>query len=514
VEFIPTIVSAWSRGIVLRSWVALTVTEPTPPLFGAFRLVRFLRTDGPYQIWQAENADGVENGPSFALRRAEPELADNLAVKKSLEASTAIARRVAHENVILCHGVVEVGDQLTQIAEYAHDISLDALIAASSTAVETDLKLAVWIGRQILEAIVHAESLGVVHGNISPRHVYVTREGSIKVDFGIAEPPHERIDRTALDGVGDGAYRLPMIAGADPSVRRSEDVYSVAAILFELLTRQRHAVAARKQGGWIAPSAIEPKAPPSLDAALRRALAFDAKDPFADAKMFRQVLARVFYVDLDADDDRDGGKMLLRWAARLLPDLTATSEPLSPDLLTNPSAERPKGTFTKMLEERAAPVKPKELAEDDHDSDVVPAPDSSWAPGRTIANALKVSLQLRKDDGSEKRTEALPNGGGGLKGVPIPRVVSVPLARSLSPLPTERIISTPEMEAQKHVLAAGLKAPLAPTISGNDSRPPPNVSASSSQIVAKPVAYEMITWALLGFAMTFFVILGYSLFTR
>src|SRR5262249_60017457 len=127
----------------------------------------------------------------------------------------------AHENVLLCHGLLEIGGQVTQVEELAHEVSLEALVeAADRTKSPIDVKLALWIARQMLEAVVHAESLGFVHGNLSPKHVYVTRDGAIKVDYGVARPAEVDADRAAI-----AAIAREMIADApvDPALSRALD---------------------------------------------------------------------------------------------------------------------------------------------------------------------------------------------------------------------------------------------------------------------------------------------------
>jgi protein tyrosine kinase len=437
----------------------------------AFRLIRFVRTDGLFEIWEAEDPSSPE-GPTYALRRAGAGLTSTPDVARILEASTAVARHVAHENVVLCHGLLEIGGQLTQIEEHAHEVSLEALTeAAARTKAPVDVKLAIWIARQLIEPVVHAESLGFAHHNLAPKHAYVTREGAIKVDFGIAWPAEMPADRTLLDGFTEAAYARPSIAAAEPARRRSEDAYSIAAIVWELIAGVGYASLARTNAGaYVALASIGREAPAPVEAVLSRALALDAPDPYPDTRAFRQAIQRVFYVDLDADDERDGVRAIRDRAGPLFPDRTDGPAPVSEDGITAPDAERPKGTFTRMLEELDAPVRPTELTPADRDSGLAAA-DGPWAPGRTLANAIATPAPPPID----ARAEALS-----------PPEIPTPTVRSPSPSPTALIASGPDRPNVAPVIAPSKSAPAGP----------------------RPLAATLIAWALAGFAIALLLLLG------
>src|SRR5205085_2370396 len=127
-----------------------TPTEAGPG--GRFRLVRQIRTEGQYEVWAAE-MEGI--GP-LIFRRPLSGMSES--ASRSLEDSTAIARRIAHVNVVLCHGIADIEGQLAQIEENVHDLDLEKLIVGSkSLAAPIELGLALWIARQLMEAIVHAD---------------------------------------------------------------------------------------------------------------------------------------------------------------------------------------------------------------------------------------------------------------------------------------------------------------------------------------------------------------------
>src|ERR1700709_830243 len=77
--------------------------------------------------------------------------------------------------------------------------------------------------------------LGIVHRDISPQNVVVSRSGEVKlVDFGIAKPNLRAAHPEVGVIKGKYGYMSPEQAWADPTDRRS-DVFSAGVLLYELL---------------------------------------------------------------------------------------------------------------------------------------------------------------------------------------------------------------------------------------------------------------------------------------
>lgn len=382
---------------------------PPAAAFGGFRLVRLLRRDDPFELWKAEALDPAARGVPLVLRRAAPDSGHAGAIGPALARASQIARRVSHSNVVLCHGTVEIEGQTVQVAEHAHDLDLEALIqAAHAFGTELEIALSVWIARQMLEAIVHASSLGFVHGSLAPRHIYLTRGGAVKVDFGIARVEREDGSIASLNR-GRSAYDLPRPGSGAANPNRSPDTYAIACMLWELLAGEQYAAASKRAGGHASIKTRRAAVPDSIEASLKRALDLDSTESPHEAKSLNAQLTRAFYVDLDADDIEHGHRRLLAWAAQLLPDVGASLEAIDPSDLdaierVDPDEagadaaprSRRKGVFTQMLEERALPVTPQPLTPADRDSNVFTNP--PW-----------LALQLQPLDPAGRSASALAN---------------------------------------------------------------------------------------------------------
>jgi serine/threonine protein kinase len=137
------------------------------------------------------------------------------------------------------------------------------------------------IGQQIFDALNAAHGRGIIHRDIKPTNVLLTRAGQVKVaDFGIARAFSEAQLTMPGTTLGSVHYFSPEQARGE-LVTSASDVYSAGLVLFEMLTGRRAwtgdsagAVAvARLAGDPPAPSSMNQAVPPALDTIVRRALA-------------------------------------------------------------------------------------------------------------------------------------------------------------------------------------------------------------------------------------------------
>lgn len=148
---------------------------------------------------------------------------------------------------------------------------------------------------QVSEGLHYAHERGIVHRDLKPSNIIVTRESLVKIlDFGIAKIA-EGGTTTAGTILGTPSYMSPEQAQGGRVDRRS-DIFSLGAILYELLTGEKafpgntptailYKILHEEP---IPPRVIEPGVEPALEKIVRKAL---AKDPLARYQSCRELQA-------------------------------------------------------------------------------------------------------------------------------------------------------------------------------------------------------------------------------
>ena len=143
---------------------------------------------------------------------------------------------------------------------------------------------------QIIKALAHAHSRGIIHRDIKPQNIMVLRDGSVKVaDFGIACLANSANTLTQ-EALGSVHYMSPEQAKGDRTDARS-DIYSSGVVLYEMLTGRLpfegdNAVSVAIQhlsSVPLSPREINPDVPEALELICMKAMASDIDKRYASA---------------------------------------------------------------------------------------------------------------------------------------------------------------------------------------------------------------------------------------
>ncbi len=189
----------------------------------------------------------------LAVKVLNPELNLRVDSQERLLREGLVLASIQHENIVRVHHCDKTPDgQLFIVMELLRGENLRELRARVG---EMDALAVVKIGLRICRALEVAHSFGVIHRDLTPSNVMVLHEpdGLVKViDFGVcrlqdtfharhsqryAEPPGSRMATPAGVQLGNPEYMAPELLRepfVSPNART--DVFSVAVVLFELLT--------------------------------------------------------------------------------------------------------------------------------------------------------------------------------------------------------------------------------------------------------------------------------------
>ncbi len=181
---------------------------------------------GMATVWRARD---TSLGRTVALKRPHPAPSDS-SVHARFQREARAAAMVSHPNLVTVFdtGIDEEGPFL--VMEYLDAPSL----ADSSDAVDPAS-----LGAQIASALVALHAAGIVHRDVKPANIMLPAAGAQLTDFGIARSIHEAAGLTQAGMTfATPAYAAPEVL-AHGEYSESSDVYSLAAVLFEIVQGQR-----------------------------------------------------------------------------------------------------------------------------------------------------------------------------------------------------------------------------------------------------------------------------------
>lgn len=186
---------------------------------------------------KAYGAHGFEK--TLAIKRILPELARDPEFEARFIAEAKVAVRLSHANVVQVFDFGRIGESLFIAMEYVDGLDLAALLRKFKDEGRlVPLPAAFHIAIEIIRALDFAHGHNVVHRDVSPSNILISRAGEVKIgDFGIAiaASPHKAAGPGSRKVMGKWRYMSPEQARGDTLDTRS-DLFSAASVLFELFT--------------------------------------------------------------------------------------------------------------------------------------------------------------------------------------------------------------------------------------------------------------------------------------
>ncbi len=203
---------------------------------GDFRILRRIGSGGMGQVYLAEQ---LSLKRKVALKTLKASLASNPTARQRFKFEAENVARVAHANIVQVYATGET-DGIPYIAlEYVEGRNLRDHLARKGP---PDLLVALSIMRQVAAALQRASELGLIHRDIKPDNILLTRKGEAKVtDFGLAriladDQPAVNLTASGVT-MGTPLYMSPEQVEARPVDART-DIYSFGVTCYHLLAGQ------------------------------------------------------------------------------------------------------------------------------------------------------------------------------------------------------------------------------------------------------------------------------------
>lgn len=197
--------------------------------FGAFRMVRELGRGGMGVVYLAERCDG--HFEQMVAVKLLPTMLASSERRTRFVAERKLLGKFDHPAIArLLDAGEDPNHGLWLAMEYVEGTALDAYCEAEQPSAEVRIDLII----AAAEAMQHAHAHLIVHRDLKPANLMVKSDGQLKVlDFGIASMLQSN-DQSHLPARMTAAYAAPEQLTGD-AVSVATDVYSLAAVLFELL---------------------------------------------------------------------------------------------------------------------------------------------------------------------------------------------------------------------------------------------------------------------------------------
>ncbi len=315
-----------------------------PTTFGKYFLTEKLATGGMAEIYLAKIVGPGGFEKQLVIKQIHPKLSGQRHFVDLFVAEAKTLVTLTHGNIVPVYELGVVDDTYFIAMEYIDGPTLyrfTEMLARRDAVMAPDV--AAWITARIVEGLdyAHRKGEGVIHRDLSPRNVMLSREGEVKlVDFGIAVTlGNAGEDETQSAPTGSFPYMSPEQVRKEQLTGQT-DVFSVGVLAWEMLVGHRLFARNDPDATLFAvteeeiprPTSARPEIPAKLDEIVMRALERDKTARWSNAGEMLAALQRYLYGLEEMPGPRDVAALVARFCppeTRRMP--THADGPFEPD---------------------------------------------------------------------------------------------------------------------------------------------------------------------------------------
>jgi serine/threonine protein kinase/tetratricopeptide (TPR) repeat protein len=274
---------------------SLPIQRLREALASSYTIDRELGRGGMATVYLAQD---IKHDRVVALKVLHPDLAVALGPDRFLR-EIRLAARLNHPHILPLFDSGDADGLLYYVMPYVEGESLRERLDREQ---QLPIEEAVHHGRAIASALDYAHRQNIVHRDIKPENVMLYEGEAMVMDFGIAKAVSaagsETLTQTGMM-IGTPAYVSPEQAAGETNLDGKSDQYSLACVVYEMITGERPFAGATPQAIMAKRFTETPKAlrslrstvPESVEKAVSRGMATDASGRYATTAQFGQALA-------------------------------------------------------------------------------------------------------------------------------------------------------------------------------------------------------------------------------
>ena len=208
-------------------FVPLTAEE-LQEFFTEYEILSFIAAGGMGSVYLARDYTSKKK---VAIKVLPRELSDDEEFSSQFRAEAKVMSKLNHPNLIGFHYLNKVADMFYIVMELVDGKSLHHSAYGEAIDQYTALKLVMGLA----SGVEHAHQAGILHRDIKPANILLDQNAFPKLgDFGLARPVEESEEGKVI--YGTPGYTAPEVIDNPGAIDERSDIYSVGAILYELLT--------------------------------------------------------------------------------------------------------------------------------------------------------------------------------------------------------------------------------------------------------------------------------------